>query len=58
MREPSLFTSFTDPRLAGDLLWRDIRVERFSKPVPALFLDRDGVVIEEKNTSVIPTKLS
>jgi len=41
--------AFADPRLGEDLLWRDIRVERFSSPTPALFLDRDGVIIEEKN---------
>jgi D-glycero-D-manno-heptose 1,7-bisphosphate phosphatase len=40
--------SFTDPRLAEDLLWREVRVERPAHPVPALFLDRDGVIIEEK----------
>jgi len=33
--------------LGGDLLWRDVRIERFARPVPALFLDRDGVIIEE-----------
>src|SRR5580698_9681049 len=38
---------FSDSRLGGDLLWRDVRVERFSSPVPALFLDRDGVIVEE-----------
>ena len=40
---------FNDSRLGSDLLWRDVRVERFARPVPALFLDRDGVIIEEKN---------
>jgi D-glycero-D-manno-heptose 1,7-bisphosphate phosphatase len=39
---------FTDPRLGEDLLWRDLRREAFSRPAPALFLDRDGVMIEEK----------
>lgn len=39
----------SDPRLGTDLLWRDIRVPRFARPLPALFLDRDGVLIEEKN---------
>jgi D-glycero-D-manno-heptose 1,7-bisphosphate phosphatase len=39
---------FNDSRLGSDLLWRDVRVERFPNPVPALFLDRDGVIIEEK----------
>jgi D-glycero-D-manno-heptose 1,7-bisphosphate phosphatase len=39
---------FNDSRLGSDLLWRDVRVPRFASPVPALFLDRDGVVIEEK----------
>ena len=38
-----------DQRLGDDLLWRDVRVARFQTPVPALFLDRDGVIIEEKN---------
>jgi D-glycero-D-manno-heptose 1,7-bisphosphate phosphatase len=37
-----------DPRLGEDLLWRDVRIERFAEPVPALFLDRDGVIIEER----------
>jgi D-glycero-D-manno-heptose 1,7-bisphosphate phosphatase len=39
---------FNGSRLGGDLLWRDIRVERFAHPIPALFLDRDGVIIDEK----------
>ena len=39
---------FSDARLGEDLLWRDLRVESFPQPVPALFLDRDGVIIEEK----------
>lgn len=38
---------FQDPRLGSDLLWREVRVKRFARPVPALFLDRDGVIIEE-----------
>lgn len=37
-----------DPRLGADLLWRDLRVNRFPKPAATLFLDRDGVIIEEK----------
>lgn len=40
---------FHDTRLGPDLLWRDFRVAPFARPVPALFLDRDGVLIEEKN---------
>lgn len=40
---------FADSRLGSDLLWRDLRVKRFSSATPALFLDRDGVMIEEKN---------
>ena len=40
--------SFADARLGEDLLWRELRVTRFHQPVPALFLDRDGVIIEEK----------
>lgn len=47
-REASSFQAFTDPRLTADLLWRDVRIPRFSHPTPALFLDRDGVIIEEK----------
>lgn len=39
---------FQDARLGSDLLWRDVRVLRFPSPVPALFLDRDGVIIEER----------
>jgi len=39
---------FTDTRLGADLLWRDVRIARFPRPVPALFIDRDGVIIEEK----------
>jgi D-glycero-D-manno-heptose 1,7-bisphosphate phosphatase len=38
---------FHDRRLGNDLLWRDVRVERFPRPTAALFLDRDGVIIEE-----------
>jgi D-glycero-D-manno-heptose 1,7-bisphosphate phosphatase len=38
----------SDSRLGSDLLWRDVRVARFLSPTPALFLDRDGVIIEEK----------
>lgn len=34
--------------MGNDLLWRDVRVRRFPLPTPALFLDRDGVIIEEK----------
>jgi D-glycero-D-manno-heptose 1,7-bisphosphate phosphatase len=40
--------SFNDRRLGADLLWRDIRVPRFPRPAAALFLDRDGVIIEEE----------
>jgi len=36
-----------DPRLGSDLLWRDVRAAWFARPAPALFLDRDGVIIEE-----------
>lgn len=39
---------FKDVRLGEDLLWRDLRVAPFPRPVPALFLDRDGVIIQEK----------
>jgi D-glycero-alpha-D-manno-heptose 1-phosphate guanylyltransferase len=35
--------------LGQDLLWRDVRVDRPNQPLSALFLDRDGVMIEEKN---------
>jgi D-glycero-D-manno-heptose 1,7-bisphosphate phosphatase len=44
----TLIQVFQDPRLGDDLLWRELRVPRFSQPVPALFLDRDGVIIHEK----------
>jgi D-glycero-D-manno-heptose 1,7-bisphosphate phosphatase len=37
-----------DPRLGSDLLWRDVRTSRFARPTPALFLDRDGVIIENR----------
>ena len=40
--------TFTDARLGHDRLWRDLRIQRFSEPTPALFLDRDGVMVEEK----------
>ena len=33
--------------LGDDLLWREFRIPPFPRPVPALFLDRDGVLIEE-----------
>jgi D-glycero-D-manno-heptose 1,7-bisphosphate phosphatase len=48
MKNGGVSDVFTDSRLGEDLLWRDLRRERFSRPVPALFLDRDGVIIEEK----------
>jgi D-glycero-D-manno-heptose 1,7-bisphosphate phosphatase len=48
MNEAALLTPFTDPRLTEDLLWRDVRVQPFASPAPALFLDRDGVIIEER----------
>lgn len=37
-----------DPRLGPDLLWRDIRSGPSEKPRRALFVDRDGILIEEK----------
>jgi len=40
--------SLMDARLGHDRLWRDLRVRRFPEPTPALFLDRDGVMVEEK----------
>jgi D-glycero-D-manno-heptose 1,7-bisphosphate phosphatase len=48
MKNAGVSDVFTDSRLGEDLLWRDLRRERFSRPMPALFLDRDGVIIEEK----------
>lgn len=48
MRQSEI-SSLADTRLGLDLLWRDVRREPFPSPVPALFLDRDGVIIEEKN---------
>jgi D-glycero-D-manno-heptose 1,7-bisphosphate phosphatase len=44
---PSHANLFTDSRLGEDLLWRDVRIARLPQPVPALFLDRDGVIVEE-----------
>jgi D-glycero-D-manno-heptose 1,7-bisphosphate phosphatase len=49
LSKPGREEHFADPRLGTDLLWRDVRVPRFASPTPALFLDRDGVIIEEKN---------
>jgi D-glycero-D-manno-heptose 1,7-bisphosphate phosphatase len=46
--EHKLAEPFHDPRLGEDLLWRELRVQPFLRPVPALFLDRDGVIIAEK----------
>ena len=40
---------FVDRRLGPDLLWRDVRISPYSFAAPALFLDRDGVIIGEKN---------
>jgi D-glycero-D-manno-heptose 1,7-bisphosphate phosphatase len=37
------------PCVGPDELWRDLRVPPFDTPRAALFLDRDGVLIEEKN---------
>lgn len=45
---PHSVEPFTDPRLGADLLWRELRVQPFPQPVPALFLDRDGVMVEER----------
>ncbi len=48
MKEVTQLETFADARLGDDLLWRDLRVPRFPVSTPALFLDRDGVIIEEK----------
>jgi len=48
---------FVDARLGADLLWRDVRVPRFPAPVSALFLDRDGVIIEEKGYIADPRQV-
>ena len=45
---PSSAERFTDGRLGEDLLWREVRIPRFPLPAPALFLDRDGVIVEER----------
>jgi len=45
---PSTVEVFRDFRLGEDLLWREVRIPRFPQPTPALFLDRDGVIVEEK----------
>jgi D-glycero-D-manno-heptose 1,7-bisphosphate phosphatase len=39
----------TPPSVGPDLLWRELRVPPFDSPRAALFLDRDGVLIEERN---------
>lgn len=44
----SVSKPFFDVRLGEDLLWRELRIEPFQQPSAALFLDRDGVIIEEK----------
>ena len=48
MRSSTLSKPASDSRLGEDLLWREVRTTPFSKPAKALFLDRDGVLIEEK----------
>ena len=45
---PSTLEAFRDSRLGEDLLWRDMRIDRLPQSMPALFLDRDGVIVEEK----------
>jgi D-glycero-D-manno-heptose 1,7-bisphosphate phosphatase len=52
-----LVENFTDPRLGSDLLWRDLRVDRFSHPRPTLFLDRDGVIVDEKTYLSDPSQV-
>jgi len=47
-KDLALAEKFCDARLGEDLLWRDLRIARAAHPVPALFLDRDGVIIDEK----------
>lgn len=41
--------------LGKDLLWRELRVQPFASPTPTLFLDRDGVIIQEKEYISKPT---
>jgi D-glycero-D-manno-heptose 1,7-bisphosphate phosphatase len=48
MKEASLLERFADARLGSDLLWREVRIPKSLRPAPALFLDRDGVIIEER----------
>jgi D-glycero-D-manno-heptose 1,7-bisphosphate phosphatase len=57
MRPPAEPQTFADPRLGADRLWRETRVERFALPAPALFLDRDGVIIEEKEYIADPAQV-
>src|SRR5260221_14436857 len=45
--EAALPQPFADARLGEDLLWCDLRLPRSHHPLPALFLDRDGVIIKE-----------
>jgi len=40
--------AFADARLGPDLLWRDLRGSAAPHPRGALFVDRDGVLIEER----------
>jgi D-glycero-D-manno-heptose 1,7-bisphosphate phosphatase len=48
MKEAGLLERFADPRLGDDFLWREVRIPKSSRSAPALFLDRDGVIIEER----------
>lgn len=57
LTKPAQVEGFADLRLGSDLLWRDVRVKRFALPTPALFLDRDGVIIEEKNYIADPNEV-
>jgi len=48
MEECKVRRPIRDERLGADLLWRELRIAPFLRPRPALFLDRDGVIIEEQ----------
>ena len=43
--------------LGADRLWRDVRISPPDRPLPALFLDRDGVIIQEKNYLCDPNEV-
>jgi D-glycero-D-manno-heptose 1,7-bisphosphate phosphatase len=55
--DPRMRGKFVHERLGSDLLWREVRIPRPRVPVAALFLDRDGVMIEDKGYLSDPTQV-